>query len=174
MAWINDCDATRGRDLYRWLRQGPSEPVHMRSLQVNEEWLFGRAATSHLAGEAWWGLWGSDTSSPDDRRELCGTLPPPLPDGALAGAWGGAPPLGPAGTQPPRRRAWTAGDPQRLGCGRLCSVIPWPVSCAWLRIWDDGRPSSDAAKLCCPPRGGSNDLLDRRPIALLPIIYRSW
>ena len=174
-AWCVTDVRQGGRRLFRWLRQG-RDPGLCPAVQVDGEWRGGPGAQLDRATAAWQPLWTrADSPHPEEAawlRHLA--LLPPFPS---------PPPL----SVDECRLAFAAlptGRAPGLDGWDGAELRLWPrplvdITCGLLRAierlgrWPQGLLRAEVV-LLPKPGGDPGDPLQRRPITLLPVLYRLW
>ena len=170
------CDVARGgRRVFRWVKQ-PSLQEPAPLVHTPDGLSGGPAAELAMAGPAWQALWAQRDESPPAEANLRAAVrglpafpqpPAILPPATAAGIW--ALPLGTA----PGPDGWTAEELRLWGPHHIAALTALFAAVERLGRWPSGLAAADVVLL--PKPGGPPDqALQRRPITLLPVIYRLW
>ena len=143
-------------------------------LAEDGHWEHGKNHAVACSDKAWWGIWGKPLSTkPISEGWLCHLreLPPfpeytpltPLQLSSVLRTYSPGKAAGPDGWQVKELKLWTG--PLLEWVAELLALVEatgqWPKELT-------------RAETVLLPKGGSADPLDRRPITLLPMLYRIW
>ena len=172
--WLQEATVNDQSAIYRWIRQG-AKPVGQLPIHATDDgWTFGSAALAGKADEAWWGMWQQPAVGDEGLAQWLAPLKdlPPYPTMVnlstqrIRGVILASP-----GKKAPGLDGWSFKELKKWN-GPLLSRLAGFYRCCELRgHWPAELLQGETVLLA---KGGTDDVLDRRPITLLSCFYRIW